>query len=152
MAMIMLAIERESYMETILAINAHLKYVEYLLHVFDSAPAEMTLKEIREEFEKRFLARHVLLNQYFGIYRVLPLILIKEEYKKDRKDLVGVIEQIKIIRDSIVHNRFSIDQDGYHFKNDKMSISLTYDEFVLFLHKVENEFYGERTQDVNGNR
>ena len=138
-------------METILAINAHLKYVEYLLHVFDTAPEETTLKEIREEFEKRFSTRHALLNQNFGIYRLLPLILIKEEYKKDRRDLDGVIEQIKVIRDSIAHNSFSIGKNGYHFKNDKKSLSLTYDEFVTFVHKVENEFYEERIQAKNSN-
>jgi hypothetical protein len=138
-------------METILAINAHLKYVEYLLHVFDTYPDATTLKTIREEFEKRFSTRHVLLNQNFGIYRLLPLILIKEEHKKDRKDLAGAIEQIKVIRDSIAHNSFSIDGNGYHFKNDKKSISLTYDEFVEFVHKVENDFYEEKIQARNGN-
>lgn len=138
-------------MEAILAINAHLKYVEYLLHVFDTYPDATSLKAIREEFEKRFLTRHALLNQNFGIYRLLPLLLIKEEYKKDRKDLVGVIEQIKVIRDSIAHNSFSIDEKGYHFQNDKKSIFLTYDEFVGFVHRVENEFYEERIQARNGN-
>ena len=133
-------------METILAINAHLKYVEYLLHVFDTYPDATTLKTIREEFEKRFSTRHVLLNQNFGIYRLLPLILIKEEHKKDRKDLAGTIEQIKVIRDSIAHNSFSIDENGYHFKNDKKAISLTYDEFVQFIHQIENEFYEEKSK------
>ena len=138
-------------METILAINAHLKYVEFLLHVFDTYPDTTTLKAMREEFENRFSTRHVLLNQNFGIYRLLPLMLIKEEHKKDRKDLAGVIEQIKVIRDSIAHNSFSIDEEGYHFKNDKKCISLTNDEFVKFVHKVENEFYEEKIQAKNGN-
>ncbi len=138
-------------METILAINAHLKYVEYLLHVFDTYPDATTLKTIREEFENQFSTRQVLLNQNFGIYRLLPLILIKEEHKKDRKDLAGVIEKIKVVRDSIAHNSFSIDGNGYHFKNDKKNISLTYDEFVEFVHKVENEFYEEKIQARNDN-
>lgn len=137
-------------MKTILAINAHLKYVEYLLHVFDTATEETTLKQIREEFKKRFSTRSVLLNQNFGIYRLLPLILIKEEYKKDSKALSGVIEQIKFIRDSIAHNSFSIDENGYKFENGKQSISLTYDEFVKFIHEAENEFYEERIQTRNG--
>ncbi|MEI7867616.1 MAG: hypothetical protein WCI11_06975 [Candidatus Methylumidiphilus sp.] len=131
-------------MKTILAINAHLKYVEYLLHVFDTYPDTTTLKTIREEFESKFLTRHTLLNQNFGIYRLLPLLLIKEEYKKDKKELIGVIEQIKIIRDSVAHNSFVIDEEGYHFKNDKKSIDLTYDEFVKFVHTIENEFYKEK--------
>lgn len=138
-------------MKTILAINAHLKYVEYLLHVFDTYSEATTLKAIRDEFENRFSTRHALLNQNFGIYRLLPLMLIKEEYKKDRKDLAGVIEQIKVIRDSIAHNNFSIDEKGYHFNNDKQSISFTYDKFVEFVHKVENDFYEEKIQARNGN-
>jgi hypothetical protein len=140
-------------MNTILAINAHLKYVEYLLHVFDTYPDATTLKTIREEFEKQFSTRHILLNQNFGIYRLLPLILIKEEHKKDRKDLVGVIEQIKCIRDSIAHNSFSIDENGYHFSSGKKSLTLTFDDFAKLLHKVENDFYEEklRTKKVTAN-
>lgn len=131
-------------MRTILAINAHLKYVEYLLHVFDTYSDETTLKTIREDFEKRFSTQHVLLNQSFGIYRLLPIILMKEEFKKDNKDLVGVPAQVKVIRDSIAHNSFSVDEKGYHFKNDKKSIFMTYDEFTHFLHEVESEFYKEK--------
>jgi hypothetical protein len=142
-------------METIiLAINAHLKYVEFLLKVFDTYPDETTLKTIREEFEQRFLTRHFLLNQNFGIYRLLPILLIKEEYKKDRKELVGVIEKIKVIRDSIVHNNFAFDESGYHFKNnknDEKSVSFTYDEFERFVHTVENAFYKEKIQAGKGN-
>jgi hypothetical protein len=139
-------ISEDEFMETTLAINAHLKYVEFLLHVFDTYPGETTLRTIRKDFEEKFSTQHILLNQNFGIYRLLPLILIKEEYKRDRKDLVGVIEQIKVIRDSIAHNSFLIDEHGFHFKNDKKSISLTYDEFTQFLHKLENEFYKEKIQ------
>jgi hypothetical protein len=142
-------------METILAINAHLKYVEFLLHVFDTYSDETTLKTIREKFEKQFSALPVLLNQNFGIYRLLPLILIKEEYKNNKKNLEGIIEQIKFIRESVAHNNFSIDENGYCFKSnkkDKNDVYLTYDEFVKFLHKVENEFYEEKIQarKING--
>ena len=133
-------------MNQILLINAHIKYVEYLLHVFDTYPKETTLKTIRENFEKKFSTRHFLLNQHFGIYRLIPLILMKEEYKKYKKELVGVTEQIKVIRDSIVHNTFSMNEDGYHFKNDKKSFFMTFDEFSQFLHIVENEFYKENLQ------
>lgn len=134
------------FMKTILAINAHLKYVEYLLHVFDTYSDETTLKTIREDFKKRFSTQHALLNQNFGIYRLLPIILMKEEFKKDKKDLAGVVMQVKVIRDSIAHNSFSIDENGYSFKNDKNSFSMTYDEFTQFLHKIENEFYAEKIQ------
>lgn len=134
----------ENFMEKILAINAHLKYVEYLLHMFDTYSDETTLKTIRKDFEKRFSTQHILLNQNFGIYRLLPIILMKEEFKKDNKELVGVTEQVKVIRDAIAHNSFSVDGNGYYFKNDKKEISMTYNEFTLFLHKVENEFYKEQ--------
>lgn len=137
-------------METILAINAHIKYVEYLLHVFDTYPDATTLKTIRDEFEKRFSTRHVLLNQCFGIYRLLPLLLIKEEYKKDKKDLLGIAGKIKVVRDAVAHNNFSIDADGYHFSNDKRTIHLTYDEFVKFVHDVEKSFYEEKIRTKKG--
>lgn len=52
--------------------------------------------------------------------------------------------QVKVIRDSIAHNSFSIDENGYSFKNDKESFSMTYDEFTQFLYKIENEFYEEK--------
>jgi len=114
-------------MQNILAINAHLKYVEFLLYIFDKASDEMTLGEIKKAFQEKFKTQHPLLNQNFGIYRLLPLILMKEEYKKQRKELSGDIEKIKIIRDAISHHNFSIDS--------------SYDEFISFLHKVENDFY-----------
>ena len=141
-------------MNTILAINAHLKYVEYLLNVFDNYPGETTLSTVREKFEKQFSTRHVLLNQNFGIYRLLPLILIKEEYKNDKKELTDVIKQIKVIRESVAHNDFFIHENGYVFKNQKKNgedVSFTYDEFIKFIHKVENEFYNEKIAAKNGN-
>jgi|APLak6261659701_1056019.scaffolds.fasta_scaffold19216_1 hypothetical protein len=131
-------------MKTILAVNAHLKYTEYLLKVFDNYPDDMTLKEIREGFEQKFSTRHILLNQNFGIYRLMPLLLIREECKKDNECLKGLIKQIKTIRNSIAHNNFLIDEVGYHFNhlNDAgKNLSLTYDEFVEFVHRIENEFY-----------
>ena len=39
-------------MQDILHINAHLKYVEYLLHVFDTESEETTLGEIKSKFKK----------------------------------------------------------------------------------------------------
>jgi hypothetical protein len=67
----------KKFMEKILAINAHLKYVEYLLLVFDTYTDETILKTIRKDFEKRFSTQHILLNPNFGIYRLLPIILMK---------------------------------------------------------------------------
>ncbi len=127
-------------MNSILAINAHLKYVEFLLHVFDNYDDSVTLGHIRSEFIDKFSTLHILLNQNFGVYRLLPLMLIKEEYKKDRKPLEGIIKQIKQIRDSIAHNDFSMDEKGYNFNDGKSSLSLSYSELAELIHKIENNF------------
>ncbi len=131
-------------MKKTLAINAHLKYVEFLLSEFDNAPNERTIGEIRDEFKTKFSTLHPLLNQHFGIYRLLPLILIKEDYIKANKELEGDIETIKIIRDAIAHNNFEINSEGYSFKSDKNEKTLSYDEFVEFVHKIENDFYNDK--------
>ncbi|PNV82827.1 MAG: hypothetical protein C0627_08670 [Sulfurimonas sp.] len=131
-------------MNEILNINAHLKYVEFLLYLFDNGNNDLTLGEIREQFQEKFNADNQLLNQYFGVYRLLPLILMKEEYKNQKAELKGYVEKIKIIRDAIAHHKFTIDEQGYKFENNKGTVSLSYDEFQKFIHKIENEFYGQR--------
>ncbi len=73
----------------------------------------------------------------------MPLILIKEEYKNQKKELKDDIKKIKIMRDAVSHNNFYIDENGYSFKNNKGEIKMTYPEFQIFLHKIENEFYKE---------
>jgi len=128
-------------MSYILAINSHLKYVEYLLNQFDNENEDITLKEIRNKFQEKFGHKDILLNQFFGIYRLLPLILIKEEYKNQKKELSGNIKKIKTIRDSISHHDFYIDSNGYRFKNNKDEVRFSYDEFNTFLHEIENEFH-----------
>lgn len=133
-------------MKEILNINAHLKYVEFLLHTFDEGQDEQTLGDIREQFKSSFKTSHKLLNQNFGIYRLLPLILIKEEYKNQRAELLGDVAKIKVIRDSIAHGNFSIDEMGYTFENNKNKLALSYEEFSVFLHKIENEFYSKNNQ------
>lgn len=125
----------------ILYINALLKYIEFLLHHFDRSDEKMTLKELRKSFEKQYHHNDILLNQHFGIIRLMPLILIKEEYKNQNKELINDIQKIKIMRDAVSHNNFSIDKNGYSFKNKKQELKMTYLEFQKFLHKIENEFY-----------
>ena len=138
-------------MNEILNINAHLKYVEFILHTFDKKSDDLTLGEIRKDFKNKFKTLHPLLNQNFGIYRLLPLMLIKEEYKNQKKELSGDIEKIKIIRDGIAHGKFLITQNGYTFNNDKDSVELTYEEFNKFLHRIENKFYAQNKQAANKN-
>lgn len=130
-------------MNEILNINAHLKYVEFLLYLFDNGNDDLTLGKIREQFLKKFGTKHILLNQNFGIYRLLPLILMKEEYKNQKIELKGDVEKIKIIRDAIAHHQFTINEQGYKFTNNSGVVSLSYDEFQKFVHKIENDFYAE---------
>ena len=132
-------------MKHIITVNAHLKYVEFLLHVFDKGPNDLKLGEIRKEFMENFKIKtlYPLLNQDFGVYRLLPLILIKEEYKNQKAELAGDIATIKVIRDAISHNTFSVDEIGYKFENNKQKVTLSYSEFLEFLHRVENEFYSQ---------
>lgn len=127
----------------ILYLNAYIKYVEFILHNFDHAKPSKTIKEIREEFEEKFKTIHPLLNQNFGIFRLIPLILIKEIYKNEKKELSGDIKKIKTIRDSIAHGNFYINENGYEFKNDKDEIKLSFQEFNDFVFKIENIFYTE---------
>lgn len=109
--------------------------------MFDNESDEKSLGEIRKNFENLFKTRPVLLNQYLGIIRLIPLLLIKEIYKNEHKSLVGDVEKIKIIRDSLAHNSFAINEKGYIFSNDKKQLEISYNDFPSFLHKVENTFY-----------
>ena len=115
--------------------------MEFILHTFDHGSDDLTLGQIKSQFKDKFKTLHPLLNQNFGIYRLLPLILIKEEYKEQRKELSGDMQKIKIIRDAVAHSNFTIDKNGYLFENDKGKVALSYEGFNEFLHKIENEFY-----------
>lgn len=130
-------------MNDILQINAHLKYVEFLLFIFDNENDQITLGEIRTRFKATFGTDTVLLNQNYGIYRLLPLILMKEEYKNRKKELSGDIKKIKIIRDAIAHHKFIINEHGYEFTDGKNKVSFSYEEFNVFIHSIENNFYAE---------
>lgn len=127
-----------------LSINTDLKYIEFILNIFDQGEENLTLKEIRKKFETRFKENRIMLNQNFGIIRLLPLIFIKEAYKLSKKELTGDVKKIKIIRDAIAHNSFDYDENGYLFKNDRDEVRMSYEEFQKFLYKIENEFYMEQ--------
>ncbi|MFD2673645.1 hypothetical protein [Marinicrinis sediminis] len=136
-------------MKRILELNSNQKYIEFILSQYDNAPSEMTMKELRKKFEGKFKFNQVMLNQYFGIMRILPLILIKQEYADASVPLEGDIEKIKVIRDSISHNDFEISSEGYTFKNKKNTIRFSFDDFLEFIHKIENDFYKDRIKDGN---
>ena len=128
----------------ILYINAELKYIEYILGVFDTESETITLGEIRKKFKNGFRSEGKLANQYFGIVRMITLVFINEEGKKgllEKED----IEKIKIIRNSVAHNDVMIDEKGYTFKNRRKGteIKMSYDDMVRFVHKIENIFYKE---------
>lgn len=127
----------------ILYINAHLKFVEHLLHVFDTAEESKTLKDVRVEFHSKFGSTGHLLDQYFGVYRLLPLLLMKEVNKDAGKPLEGVYKQIKTIRDAVAHKKFSISESGYKFGEEIIAFS----DFHVWLHELEKDFYGENARN-----
>jgi hypothetical protein len=132
-------------------INRHLKQVDFLLGTFDNASDDLTIGELKSElksnFPSKFNTLEPLLNNYFGIYRLLPLILMKEimkeTYKNPNAELSGDIEKIKVIRNAVVHNDFSMDEQGYTFKDNNGDVSLKYSEYPEFIHRVENQFYND---------
>lgn len=125
----------------ILQINALLKNIEFLLHLFETTDEKISLKELRKKFKDKFSHNDALLNQYFGIIRLMPLILIKQEYRNQNKKIENNIQKIKIIREAISHNNFSIKEDGYFFSNDKGNVKMTFQDFQKFLYEIENDFY-----------
>jgi len=122
-------------MSNILNIAAYLKFIEFVLHRVSDEKADnsKTIAELKIEFKENFHTDLTnLINQNFGIIRLLPLLFIREEYKK----------YIDIIRHAIAHGNFSINDDGYEFKSDKGILKLSYKEFLIYIHKIENEYVG----------
>ncbi|MCB4762438.1 MAG: hypothetical protein LGB78_00760 [Sulfurovum sp.] len=131
--------------DTIMWTIVNLRHIGFILHVFDNNSDKETLGEIRQQFQERYKtpSSFPLLNQWFGIYRLMPLILIKEEYRKQKKELSGDIKTIKIIRDAVAHGRFSIEEKHYIFCSNDGKIKFTYEEFSKFIYRIENKFYKE---------
>lgn len=127
-------------MSDILQINALLKYIEHILHVVQEGDENITLKEIRKQFEEKFRTFPILLSQHFGILRLLPIVLIREDIKgAPNKD--DVKNTIMIIRHAICHNGFGMDADGYAFSCNHGTRKLTYEEFNEFVYRVENLYH-----------
>lgn len=128
-----------------LGINALIKYIEFLLYHFDKGDKKMTLEELRKKFKDTFNYDGILLNQYFGIIRLVPLILINENIKKDDEKLKKLkpddVKKINIIRNAVSHNLFLINEKGYSFKNHKKELKMTYLDFQKFLQKIEYDFH-----------
>ncbi|MCB4764529.1 MAG: hypothetical protein LGB00_01735 [Sulfurovum sp.] len=131
--------------KSIILIIDNLRHIGFILHVFDNNSVKETLGEIRQQFQEGYKtpSSFSLLNQWFGICRLMPLILIKEEYRKQEKELSGDIKTIKIIRDAVVHGQVSIEEEGYIFCSNDGKIKFTYEEFSKFIDRIENKFYKE---------
>ena len=79
-----------------------------------------------------------MLNQYFGIIRLLPLLLMRERLKEEGKEYDP---RISIVRHALAHDKFTIDEAGYEFKSNKGNCKMTRSELVDFIWLIENEFY-----------
>lgn len=80
------------------------------------------------------------------MYRLIPLMFIKEENIKAQKPLDDINKTIKVMRDSFAHNNIKANNEGFTFKGNKIEIKMTYEEFNEFLYKVENNYANESYQ------
>jgi hypothetical protein len=123
----------------ILSINAYLKHIEFLLNYIDSADESKTIGELRKDFIEKFkIDLPHMLSQNFGIVRLIPLLLIREELKNKGNQYD---RRISIVRHALAHNNFSTTDAGYEFMSDIGSIKMGYSEFVEFIWQLENEFH-----------
>lgn len=128
--------------EDILSLNAALKFIEFVIGAVDKAGDTKTVGQIRREFKDTF--GHELLplvNQHFGIVRLIPLMhMVQDHFLEGTED--GV--KLKAIRNAFAHNTFSYDENGYTFRPNRPNggiVTISYEEFVPFLWRIENEFY-----------
>jgi len=122
-----------------LSINAHLKFIEFLLHTMDQADETVTLGDIKNMFQETFhTTMPRMMDQNFGIMRLVPLLLMRESLKNagSPRD-----KRIDIVRHALAHDGISANETGYRFSCDKGSVEFSYDEFQKFLHVVENDFF-----------
>ncbi len=125
----------------ILQLNANLKYIEFVLNIFDNENNSINLGEIRKSFKNKFKVLNPLLNQYFGIIKLATLLFISDYYKK--KNIVNVknLDKIKIIRNSFAHNDFIVNEEGYIFKNRNDELKISFNNFQKLIYQIENDFY-----------
>lgn len=129
-----------------LGINAHLKFIEFVLKTIAEAHNNKTVGEIREEYQREFnYEMPSLLDQNFGLIRLIPLIHIAEDgciaNEEDKKT-------IKAIRNAFTHNTVSYDNEGYtfapqpkHNHKNVETVRIKYADFLTFLNRIENNFY-----------
>jgi len=126
-------------------VNAHLKFMEFILGTIDNADNTKTVGQIRSEFKAKF--QHELqrmLTPNFGVIRLIPLMLmVEDKVAEDSED--G--KKIKAIRNAFAHNTFSYDENGYTFRPNRLNgdiVTISYEEFIPFLWRIENEYYKKR--------
>lgn len=124
-----------------LILNSYLKNIEFILHKVDSSEGKTHLSDIKEQFREKFKCNiPILLNQYFGIIRLIPLMYITENGRFDESDRKMLI----VIRNAFAHDDIYCDNSGYTFKANRaenQDVSMTYSEFNVFIHRIENFSY-----------
>ncbi|MBN1255282.1 MAG: hypothetical protein JXA50_08420 [Deltaproteobacteria bacterium] len=133
-----------------LTINADLKYIEFILHTIEKSDDGLTIFEMKRMFKERFKTdMPILLNQNFGILRLVPLLLMRESLKNEKlKSNTKYDKRIDIVRHALAHDNFLCSEDGYEFKSDKGDCKMSYDEFVKFVWQVENIFYENKSEQI----
>jgi hypothetical protein len=126
----------------ILRLNAALKFIEFVIGFVDRADDAKTVGQLRREFNEKFETElPTLLNQHFGIIRLIPLMhMVEHHFLESSED--G--KRLRAIRNAFAHNTFSYDETGYTFLPNRPSgevVKISYEEFVPFLWRIENEFH-----------
>ena len=131
-----------------LSINANLKFIEFVLHAIDTATDTTTVGAIKSEFAATFKTdMPILMNQDYGVVRLIPLLLMRESLKKAKVKTNSTYDRrIDIVRHALAHDNFSCDASGYKFDSDSGSVQMSYPDFVAFIHKDENEFYNNSSE------
>jgi hypothetical protein len=132
-------------LEDILSLNAALKFIEFVIGSVDKADDTKTVGQLRREFREKFNHDlHPLINQHFGIIRLIPLMhMVQDRFLENTVD--GA--RIKAIRNAFAHNTFSCDESGYTFfpnRPNGATVRISYEEFTPFVWRIENEFYKGR--------
>jgi len=129
----------------ILGFNAWYKYIEFVLGAFDQDSDQKTLGELRLEYHEKFQVKpSALLNQYFGLSRLLIICWMDEVNTNHGKPIRDDdVKSMKIIRNAVAHGDVESCPEGILFKNVKKGTEkfISYDDLVILTHKIENTFY-----------
>ena len=88
-----------------------------------------------------------LLSQNFLIIRLITILFLKEEDSINENDIKN---KVKKIRNSIAHNNFSLNSNGFIFykrpkqsneESLEISFEMSYSELQFFVHQVEQIFF-----------